>query len=70
MDNVFYYFIDVDECTEGTSGCEQICSNTVGSFFCSCQSGYTLDADGTNCNGIKIAMEYDTSKGVFTFFER
>jgi len=31
---------DIDECSEGISGCSQSCVNTVGSFNCSCRSGY------------------------------
>ena len=26
-----------------------MCTNTVGSFTCGCQTGYTLSADGINC---------------------
>ena len=48
--------VDVDECVEGTSGCEQTCSNTPGSFLCGCQLGYTLvqDGNGIYCNGTLI----------------
>ena len=42
---------DVDECSEKTDGCSQICSNTIGSFMCSCGSGYTLANDNLGCNG-------------------
>ena len=35
-----YKSIDVNECESGTSGCSQLCSNTVGSFECSCNDGY------------------------------
>jgi len=40
---------DVDECAiGGTNNCEQICNNHVGSFNCSCHSGYELHND-TEC---------------------
>ncbi|KAK2171616.1 hypothetical protein NP493_1050g00004 [Ridgeia piscesae] len=42
--------LHIDECTEHTSGCEQNCTNSVGSFQCSCNDGYTLDKDGRSCN--------------------
>ena len=42
---------DIDECAEETSQCSQECSNTIGSFICSCVDGYTLDIDGRKCNG-------------------
>ena len=45
---------DVDECSEGTSGCSQDCTNTVGSFTCSCFDGYLLDEDGKACNGRRV----------------
>ena len=48
---VFCNIIDIDECAEGTSGCSQGCSNTVGSFICSCTEGYVPDDDGRTCNG-------------------
>ena len=32
-------------------GCEEICDNTNGSYTCSCQTGYTVDASGHNCTG-------------------
>ncbi len=39
-------FSDKDECTLNTHSCNitsgAVCNNTGGSFFCSCQKGYTL----------------------------
>ena len=40
---------DVNECSSGNGGCDQDCTNSVGSFQCSCNSGYSLAADGTTC---------------------
>ena len=40
--------LDINECTSGDP-CEQICTNTQGSFHCSCGSGYTVD--GSRCIG-------------------
>ena len=42
---------DVNECDEGTSGCNQTCTNTNSSYICSCYNGYVLDSDGHSCNG-------------------
>ena len=49
------YFLDLDECTTGSHSCDvnSVCQNTVGSYKCSCNAGYT--GDGKSCNGI-----YDT----------
>jgi hypothetical protein len=35
----------------GNGGCGQFCSNTDGSFECSCDSGYNKAADNLGCNG-------------------
>ena len=40
---------DIDECDEGTSGCEQQCTNAKGSFGCSCFDGYKLNTDNKTC---------------------
>ena len=32
------------------SSCSQICTNTIGSYICSCRPGYVLDIDNRNCN--------------------
>ena len=45
------FLSDVDECSEMTSGCQQKCTNSVGSFSCSCYSGYSLMEDGLTCFG-------------------
>ena len=50
---------DIDECEQMTSGCQHSCTNTIGSFKCMCDRGYTLSADGFSCEG--IAPEFLTS---------
>ena len=42
---------DVNECSTGNGGCNQICSNSVGSFQCSCNQGFLLASNGFSCNG-------------------
>ena len=42
---------DRNECNDGNAGCEHICTNTSGSFICSCDTGYQLDGNGLNCSG-------------------
>ena len=44
--------VDIDECSDGTQRCSQICTNTIGSFTCGCNDGYLLDVDGATCNGM------------------
>ena len=31
--------------------CAQMCTNTAGSYQCSCDAGYTLNSDGHTCDG-------------------
>ena len=44
--------LDIDECLINNGRCDQICSNTDGSFNCSCNDGYILNDDGLTCDGI------------------
>lgn len=46
------FFLDIDECVNGTDDCHAnaMCTNRIGSFTCQCHSGYT--GDGVICNGI------------------
>ena len=43
---------DVNECVEGSHRCSQNCSNTDGSYECSCMDGYQLNSNGYSCNGM------------------
>ena len=45
---------DIDECAQNATLCGQLCVNTDGSYFCSCEDGYEL-VEGTNqCRGEEI----------------
>ena len=46
----FISYSDELECGTGNGGCEQNCVNTLGSYICSCNMGYTLISDGHNCD--------------------
>ena len=48
--------IDIDECAENISRCNQECNNTLGSFQCSCQDGYQLGLDERTCTGMKLIL--------------
>ncbi|CAI8033854.1 P-selectin, partial [Geodia barretti] len=44
---------DVDECRIMNGGCQQSCTNTFGSFRCSCEQGYRMLDDGfNNCEAL------------------
>ena len=42
--------VDIDECEMGTDNCDgnATCTDTIGSFNCTCNRGY--DGDGVNCS--------------------
>ena len=52
MLTIIYLIADVNQCDVDNGGCSQMCTNTDGSFNCSCNSGYLLDSDGLTCNGM------------------
>ena len=48
----YYLTLDIDECTDGTHMCEQICQDTPGFYTCSCPQGFDLNPNGRNCDGM------------------
>ena len=42
---------DIDECTIMNGGCETHCTNSEGSYECSCTEGYALMPDLRTCSG-------------------
>ena len=48
--DLFLSSSDTNECNNNNGGCNQTCTNTVGSYTCSCSNGYT--ASGHSCNGM------------------
>ena len=51
MHGVEFHYLDIDECADETSGCEQLCNNNNGSYSCACQDNYTLALDIRSCLG-------------------
>ena len=49
---VFVSIVDINECVVGTHNChaDSNCSNTKGSFYCTCLTGYS--GDGVGCVGM------------------
>ena len=48
-----FYYIDIDECSLGTAGCNHDFEKTEGSFLCTCDDGYQLHHDDlTLCVGM------------------
>ena len=44
--------LDIDECQQKRCGTNATCTNTEGSFRCSCNDGYY--GDGYNCTGVPV----------------
>ncbi|VDN92429.1 unnamed protein product [Brugia pahangi] len=44
-----YFITDLNECRNNNGGCQQRCTNTIGSYQCECENGYVLADDGHNC---------------------
>ena len=43
--------VDINECLVDNGGCAEMCTNVLGSFRCSCRTGYRLNVDGKSCDG-------------------
>ena len=58
--------IEINECTESTHRCEQICRNKMGSYNCSCNVGYTLANDRHGCTSKTTPIGISTIIYYFT----
>lgn len=54
------WFTDIDECSDGLATCDQLCNNTVGSYYCGCLAGYRLLSDDITCQS-KFTHQYKHS---------
>ena len=44
--------VDIDECARDNGECAEICNNTEGSYYCSCnESGYEVIMNNETCQG-------------------
>ncbi len=50
-------FADNDECFTNNGGCQHTCTNTPGSFICTCNPGFALAANNRDCVGELVAQE-------------
>ena len=53
ISKILMLFLDIDQCSTNNGGCQQICTNLLPGFACSCYNGFILNEDGTTCSGTK-----------------
>ena len=54
--------LDINECSEGVFGCSQLCTNTIGSYTCTCHNGYQISNDNHTCTDIDECSINDNGK--------
>ena len=52
---LFLHFVDINECA-GVNNCsdDSNCTNTLGSYQCSCHDGYLDEGNGYTCTGMLL----------------
>ena len=64
----FFRSIDLDECAVNKTGCDQVCTNTQGSYQCSCNPGYTKRGHG--CHGIfTVVITFITGRSLYILLQ-
>lgn len=49
--------LDINECDFKNGNCDQNCKNKLGTYDCSCDEGYVLDADSHSCIGMETLIK-------------
>ena len=62
ISSVDAYISDINECSQGISGCSQQCINSIGSYKCDCNTGYYLSSNNHTCLGNQFLHD------VFVYF--
>ena len=53
---------DIDECQMNNGNCSHFCTNTNGSFTCSCRIGFALSGDNKTCTGKSLKSSMNTNQ--------
>ena len=62
------HILEINECTAGTDNCSAnaVCTNTAGSYECTCNSGFdNILGDGTQCHGKNITTIFNIFSDYF-----
>ena len=49
----FFHILDINECDTDNGGCDHNCTDSIGSYNCSCDIGYILATDNHGCGKSK-----------------
>ena len=63
-------YVDINECASSNGGCQHDCTNTVGSYYCTCfdPAGYALNMDDHSCSGMIIVyVTLSAKRGLIAF---
>uniref|UniRef100_A0A3Q3XLM8 EGF-like domain-containing protein n=1 Tax=Mola mola TaxID=94237 RepID=A0A3Q3XLM8_MOLML len=55
--------VDVDECAPPSAPCMHHCTNTVGSYYCHCRDGFTLEGSTACLATDPVALTFDVARG-------
>lgn len=51
------FYVDINECSENTHACSQVCVNELGTYHCECFNGYqniTTTPTDVTCTGKQL----------------
>ena len=54
--DIITFYVDIDECQLDIDNCTQQCTNTDGSYYCSCYTGYIFNSSNNHtCIGYNMS---------------
>ncbi|BFZ01255.1 hypothetical protein BsWGS_04294 [Bradybaena similaris] len=59
------FVTDINECDLDKGGCEQFCKNTIGSYQCECEGGFSLNSDMHTCKSERCHHDIESNDGIF-----
>ena len=68
--------LDICECCTGDHHCQQTCHNTIGGYYCSCNTGYRVSAtnssacEGINCMRCTIITILHSARNLHFYFNK